>query len=249
MLLALLTLCSSAVPLRVAVLPLPGDQGPELAERLSQKLATGGGGIDVISPGAAAAQLDDERMAQLLGCNGGRACLSAGAGALGADYLVASRPTEAGWVVELRDGKTGDVAGVWPAPPAVDAAFAERIGAEVRQAIAPEPPPAQSRSFFRYLPIVVGGVVLIAGAALFAYAVTLQQRLVKGDPEIDSNDRAEAFAARGRSIETTGYLFGAVGLALVLGGVAFAYLAPESDVSVGLGWSGGGPVAGLSGRF
>lgn len=259
---ALLTLCSAAVPLRVAVLPLPGDRGPDLAERLSQKLATGGGGIDVISPGAAAAQLDDDRMNQLLGCNGGRACLLSGASSLGADYLVASRPTEAGWVVELRDGKSGEVLAVWPAGrrsqaadpepagdrPGIDEAFAERIGAEVRQALAPEPQAPQSRSVFRYLPIGVGGVVLLGGIALFGYAVTLQQRLVKGDPDIDSVDRAESFAARGRSVEVTGYLFAGVGLALVLGGVAFAYLAPESDVTVGLGWSGG-PVAGLSGRF
>ncbi len=245
---ALLALSMAVAPLRVVVLPLPGDKGAALGERLAQTLSTGGGGIDVVSPGAAAALLDDERMQQLLDCNGGRDCLKRGASTLGADHLVVSRPGEAGTVVvELREAKTGEVLGVWQAV-TVDEAFAERVGGEVRKALMPEPAAPQSRSIFRYLPIALGSVVLIGGVSLFGYAVSLQQKLAKGDPEIDSNDRAASFAARGRSVETTAWLFSGLGLALLLGGIAFANLAPESDVTVGLGWSGG-PVAGLSGRL
>ncbi|MBL8958208.1 MAG: hypothetical protein JNK82_45975, partial [Myxococcaceae bacterium] len=131
----------------------------------------------------------------------------------------------------------------------VDVVFAEKIADDIRGLLMPAPPEGQPRSIFRYLPIMIGGVLFIGGASLFGYAVSLQNKLANGTPEVDTDERALAFASRGRSIETTSYLFLGAGLALVLGGVAFAFLAPEADVTVGMGVIGGGPVVGLSGRL
>ncbi|MBL8957071.1 MAG: hypothetical protein JNK82_40230, partial [Myxococcaceae bacterium] len=83
----LLAMSTAVMPLRVAVLPLPGPKGQELGERLAERLATGGGGIDVMSPAAVATQLDEEQLGKLMGCNGGRECLRSGGEALAADYL------------------------------------------------------------------------------------------------------------------------------------------------------------------
>jgi hypothetical protein len=243
---AVMALCAAATPIRVAVPALPVEAGAELGERLAARLEEGGG-LDVVSPAEIAALLDDERAGKLNGCNGGQACLLEGAKLLSADCLIAGRPDEAGVIIELVAGRSGEVLVTWSAP-LVDEALIARIAKEVRHGLIPEPSPAQGRSPLRWVPVALGGVALVGGIALFVHAYSQYRRLANGDPTIMSVERAESVAASGRSIEVTAWLLGGVGLALLGGGLAFAFLAPEADVTVGLGWTGG-PVVGLCGRL
>lgn len=123
---------------------------------------------------------------------------------------------------------------------------AEEIGHRVRILLVGEEP--KKRSFLRWVPMVMGGAALVGSVALYAYAFSEHRRLVNGDPSINSPERAEAFAARGKSIETTSYLLGGLGLGLLAAGALFAFLAPESDVRVGAAWVNG-PALALQGAL
>jgi hypothetical protein len=242
-----MVLVLAGAPIRVAVPALPEVKGAELGERLAEQLADGGG-IDAVTPAGIATLLGDADTLKLIGCNGGRACLLRAAKTLSADFLLVGRPIEQGIAVELIIGKSGDVLMRWQAPQ-VDDGFISQIAKEARLALVPpEPKPGQKRSPLRWVPIALGAVALGSGIGLYVHAFSQHRRLVNGDPSINSAERAESVAASGHSIETTSWLRGGVGVALIAGGIAFALLAPESDVTVGLGWSGG-PVVGFTGRL
>ena len=254
MLSAVLVFALAADPVQVAIPRLslsevPAERGVALVDYFAEQLGQGGE-VRVTTASEVQAILGNERQKELLGC-GDTSCLAELTAALGAEYLVIGSVAKAGTeiVATLKciAATDGAVRGAWSTRAVSDEQLLDFFGAtagELRALLAPERP----RSAVRFLPMIVGAAALATGAALFVHAVFQHQRLVKGDPAIDSLATAESFAASGRSIETTAWLLSGIGVALVAGGLAFAMLAPERDVRIGAAWVNG-PFFALAGRL
>ena len=220
-----------AVP-RIAFSGVERDTAAQVGANLAETLAAGGG-LQVST-----ASFD---------CSGEKACL---------DELLASKVDAAllGSLVGEEDAtvasfklvatKDGAVLGEWVARlGSAEAlhAYVDGVAMKVRALLVVEGP--RRTSFFRWVPVIMGGVALAGSIALYGYAFSEHRRLVNGDPRITSTSIAEGFAARGRSVETTAFVLGGVGLALIAGGVLFALVAPESDVRIGAAWAQGPVIA------
>lgn len=222
-----------AVP-RIAFSGVDRETAAQVAGNLADSLAASGG----LSVSTAAFE-----------CSGEKECL---------DELLASKVDAAllGSLVGEEDAtvasfklvstKDGAVLGEWVArlgSPEALHAYVDEVALKVRALLVVDGPP--KRSFFRWVPVIMGGLALGGGIALYAYAFSEHRRLVNGDPRITSTSIAEGYATRGRSIETTAFVLGGVGLALLAGGLLFAFVAPESDVRIGAAWVDG-PVFAFS---
>lgn len=220
-----------AVP-RIAYSGVERDTAEQVKKNLAEALAASGG----LSVSTAA-----------FDCSGEQACLDelkeskVDAALLGSlvgegDATVASFK-----LVSTRDGAVlGDWVARLGSTEALNA-FVDDVAVEVRARLVVEAP--RQRSFFRWAPVIMGGVALAGAVGLWGYAFSEHRRLVNGDPSITSPSIAEGLAARGKSIETTAFVLGGVGLALIAGGVLFALVAPESDVRVGAAWAEGPVIA------
>ena len=237
MLFALLLAAASEPRVAVVVTGAPGDRAAAAEERLLQAM---GPGIRF----ATAQELAAAQQAKGSECNDDGACLAQLCAGLGVEHLVLGNVAGGTASFKLVATKTGEVLAAWSATETP--AFVDEPAAKLRVMLVGEGP--RQPSVFRWLPMAMGAVVLACSIGLYAYAYSEHRRLVNGDPSINSDALADALASRGKSIETTSFLLGGLGLVLLAGGALFALAAPESDVRVGAAWVNG-PVIGFSGAL
>ncbi len=245
-----------AIP-NLSLSDVPAARGVALVDYLAEQLSSGGG-LRVTTPSEIAAVLGQERQKQLLGCTDDTACLIELSNALGADVLVVGSVAKVGAqtlaTIKAVRSSSAEPVGAWSVRAADETQLLDFFASTARQlraALLGEAPSAASnpRSPLRYMLIVAGAVAVVTGAVLFGYGWSVQQRLVKGDPAVTSVALAEAVASGGRSAELAGYVAGGVGLALLVGGIAYALVSSsEPPVTVGAAWVTG-PTFTLSARL
>lgn len=215
-------LLAAAAQVRVAIPSLSApemghERGLALVDYFAEQLAKGGG-IQVSTPSDIRAVLGNERQKALLGCSDDSSCLAELTSALGAEYLVIGSVAKVGaeMVATLKclRARNGEVRGSWSARVREESQLLDFLASsakEVRRLLLPQ----TGASPLRVLPVVAGGVLLAGGAALFGYAWSQQQRLVRGDAGITSAAQAMSVASTGRSLELAGWALWGVGLGLL----------------------------------
>lgn len=266
MLLALLLAAAPAAPPSLA---FPGFNAVNLqpgeavlyAEVLGQKLAALG--FKVISGRDLAAALGLERQKELMGC-GDSSCIAELAGALGADGLVVGDAGKLDDTYTLnvkvlsRDGKTlashtATVPTAAAMPKALETAaraVAHQLAAELsRPDLDPQPLPvftstAISARRWSVVPIVLGGVTLLAGAVAQLIATMKLSAL------IDAGTLGEAglYRDQGKAWETAGNALLAAGGTLAVAGILMFALGESAPPLTATVTPGGGSL-GFAGVF
>lgn len=242
---------------KVSFVDVSEAKGAFLVSHLDQRL-TLDHGLRVVTQDDVAAVLGLERQKALLGCAGESSCTAELAGALGVDGIVIGSLAKLGnsfnvnlKVVRASDGEAlsvfsgrakteeqlleviesaaaqfgRDVVRAFPAKDASSAATAS-VSADASQ------PPA-----LWWVPVAAGGVALAGGAGLYVMALDTEARLKRHDASITD---VNATVGAGQTQQAAAFALGAVGVAAVVGGVAWrvfgsAPVQPAVVLAPGLG--------------
>jgi hypothetical protein len=261
--LLLLSTTVLAQPVRVVVTELDvsglaPSLGPFLSDHLAQQLALQPG-LKVTTRDQIAAVLGLERQRQLTGCVEGTSCTAELLGALGGEALVVGRVARVGqkFAVNLKllsarsadalSFATGTFSSEDELLPFL-AQSAEKFAAAIGVALAPRPAPVSLRGR-AWIPLLVGGAVGLAGAALSVVSFLQAQRLTGNDPTLQARQDYQATLALGRSTQVAGVVLLGCSAAALLVSAGMALFGAEAPVAVTLSPAPGGVALLLGGAF
>lgn len=229
---SLMALSAAPVRLTTAGFTATGTD-PVVAKAWTERFATiarRGGRLEVTTAGDVEQLLGIERQKQLLGCsNMSSECLVELANALGADGVLVGVvvKSESGYLATLRvlHGTTGKV--WWSASErqASESALLDWFDAQAQamvDAIAPRPAVNPG-------PLIVGvtgGAALAAGATLIIVSNTAGLEAVRMAPNEVELGRA---VSSGRTMNSVGFVVGAVGLATLAAGIVWAAAGTKAE--------------------
>jgi hypothetical protein len=238
-----------AADLRMAVLDFTGSKvEPELTSFCTQTYAARvaqGGGLVVTTPQDMVTVLGMERQRQLLGCGEG-SCTAELAGALGLNAIANGQLARLGeqlvLTVRVIDASARPVAALTEEGTEGELAqMINRLALQTRQALNAKFTPEERLAIVDghpsaapWVPIIAGGVGVVAGAVLLGVAGLNYGRL-KANPSTLSDTEADAVAAAGSTEQTAGAIIAGVGGAALLGGLLWrAFSSAPQPVAVGL---------------
>lgn len=199
-----------------------------------------------------AGMLGLERQKQLLGCSDSSGtCIAELAGALGVDGLLNASVarTDSGFLVNLRVLHARDGA-VWvqaTGRPSSDEALQSWLDEQATRfasQLAGEP----EGRLVRWAPALAGGVVLVAGGALFGWSKADAGQL-KDTTNALTPDQLSALAERGKVTQPLGVALMGVGAAGIAASLLWVALAPDAPAQVALVPTPGGAALTVGGRL
>jgi len=220
------------------------------SETLARSLRTHG--ISVTTPKDIQAALGFERSKQLLGCGEDGSCIAELANAMGCDarllVSVAKLDATLTAIIKVVSANTGAVLAEVTAESKTERGFVvelESAARDIAQRLTPAEAPKPARAY-AWLPLTVGGVLLVGGAVSIAGAYVesaaidarpAQTRLTDG---LSVND-----ASWGKVLQTGGWVASGVGLAAIATGLVLLFF-PETRVAPTVTLAPDGARLGLS---